>query len=90
VSPASPKPSLVIQRRTTAAAMAGEKAMGICTHEFSSDNPSRSRETKIVDQASPKASKSYANTPLVLSSSVALCSLPSPYRGTAWNGKSLR
>src|SRR5215212_9495390 len=45
--------------------MAGEKAIGICTNEFSSDNPSRSRATKIVDQASPKASNRYANTPLV-------------------------
>jgi hypothetical protein len=40
---------LVIQRRTITAAMAGEKAIGICTKEFSSDNPSTSRATKIVD-----------------------------------------
>jgi hypothetical protein len=64
-SPASPNPSLVIQRRTITAAMAGEKAIGICTREFSSDNPSSSRATKIVDQASPKASNRCANTPLV-------------------------
>src|SRR5215210_7552194 len=64
-SPASPNPSLVIQHRTITAAMAGEKAIGICTNEFSSDNPSSSRATKIVGQASPKVSNRYANTPLV-------------------------
>jgi hypothetical protein len=30
-------------------AMAGEKAIGICTSEFSSDNPTSSWATKIVD-----------------------------------------
>jgi hypothetical protein len=64
----------VIQRRTITAAMAGEKAIGICTNEFSSDNPSNSRATKMVDQASPKASSRYANTPLVFI--VTVCCAP--------------
>jgi hypothetical protein len=85
-SPASPNPSLVIQHRTITAAMAGEKAIGSCTSEFSSDNPSSSRATKMVDQASPKAKKSYANTPLVFIV-IGRCA---HYRGTERNGKSLR
>ena len=50
------------------------------------DNPSTSRVTKIVDQASPKARKRYANTPLVFIV-IGRCA---PYRGTERNGKSLR